>query len=91
MIRMKKDLMFGYDKEADVLYVSIGQPKKKMLYVEIGDGQILRVDPGTKKVVGITIVDFSKQFSIKTPFASVPLRASFTPEEEVKELITPSY
>jgi len=44
-----------YDSEADVLYISFGEPKPAE-GLDIGDGTILRVDPETEEVVGLTIV-----------------------------------
>ena len=49
-----------YDAEADVLYISFGEPKPAE-GLDIGDGTILRVDPETEKIVGLTILDFSKR------------------------------
>ncbi len=65
-----------YDQEADVLYVSIGQPEHTD-FVELDDDFILRLDPATKKVVGFTIVDFAAHFSKREPPLSVPLKAEF--------------
>ena len=44
-----------YDEEADVLYLSIGNPQPAV-GVDLGDGLILRYDEGRKEVVGITLV-----------------------------------
>ena len=49
-----------YDSEADVLYISFGEPKPAE-GLDIGDGTILRVDPETEEVVGLTILDFTKR------------------------------
>jgi uncharacterized protein YuzE len=45
----------NYDKEADVLYISFGQPQKAE-GIDIGNGIIVRVLPETDKVVGLTII-----------------------------------
>ena len=60
---MGNELMLGYDKEADVLYLSLGEPQKGMEYVELGNYVILRVHPKTRKIVGMTVTDFAKRFS----------------------------
>jgi len=52
--------VINYDEEADVLYVSFGKPRKAE-GIDIGDGTILRVDPETGQIVGITILDFKKR------------------------------
>lgn len=84
---MNKELMFGFDKEADVLYLSIGIPQKGAMYVELDNDQILRVYPKTKEILGLTIMNFSKKFSTKKPFASVPLIANLVPEKRIEKLV----
>jgi len=84
---MDKELMFGYDKEADVLYLSSGIPQKGAVYVELDNDQILRVHPKTKKILGLTIMNFSKKFSMKKPFASVSFIAKPTTEKKIEELV----
>jgi uncharacterized protein YuzE len=49
-----------YDADADVLYISFGEPRPAE-GLDIGDGTILRVDPETEEVVGLTILDFTKR------------------------------
>ena len=49
-----------YDSEADVLYISFGEPRPAE-GLDIGDGTILRVDPETEEVVGLTVLDFTKR------------------------------
>ena len=58
-----------------------------MQYLELNNNQILRMDPKTKEIVGITIVDFSKQFSGEHYFSKVPVMASFLPDEEIALLL----
>ena len=48
------------DKEADVLYISLGKPKEAIC-VEKEAGILLRVDPFKDKVVGITVVNVKKK------------------------------
>jgi uncharacterized protein YuzE len=54
------DSVIHYDVEADVLYISFGEPRPAE-GVDIGDGTILRVEPVSGEVVGLTILDFSKR------------------------------
>jgi len=82
-----KHLTFGYDREADVLYVSLGKPRKGMRYVEIGSDRILRVDPDTGEIVGLTLLEFSRHFSTEEPFSELPLLAYLIPEKEIQERI----
>jgi uncharacterized protein YuzE len=44
-----------YDKEADVLYISIGEPQDAV-GVDIGDGVVVRYNEGKKEVVGLTLI-----------------------------------
>jgi uncharacterized protein YuzE len=50
-------LNWEYDEEADVLYLSIGEPRPAV-GTDIGDGVIVRYDEKKKDVVGITIMGF---------------------------------
>ena len=54
-------LKIDYDSTADVLYISFGKPKPAIC-VEVNDGDLVRVDVYTDKVVGITIIDFKKKY-----------------------------
>lgn len=49
------EITWDYDEEADVLYISIGEPRLA-LGVDIGDGAILRYDEAAKEVVGLTLI-----------------------------------
>ena len=56
-----------YDKERDVLYLSIGDPRPAISR-EIGDDVLLRVDADTGEVIDLTILNLSSRFaSIQTP------------------------
>jgi uncharacterized protein YuzE len=56
----KAQSVIHYDEEADVLYISFGEPRPAE-GLDIGDGTILRVDPKTDEVIGLTLLDFSKR------------------------------
>lgn len=56
MLEKKKNIQWDYDAEADVLYISIGKPRKAE-GVDIGEGTIVRVNPRTKEIVGFTIIN----------------------------------
>ena len=58
----KSEATVHYDAEADVLYISFGKPRKAE-GIDMGEGTILRVDPETGEVVGITLLDFNKRVS----------------------------
>jgi uncharacterized protein YuzE len=80
---LNSELMIGYDKEADVLYLSFGVPQKGMEYVEVSSNLIVRVHPQTRRVVGITILDFAKRFSAPAALTSLPIAGNFVLEKEL--------
>jgi len=51
-------MQLSYDREADVLYLSIGAPRPAVSR-EVGDDVLLRVDPDTGAVVGLTVLNLS--------------------------------
>ncbi len=73
---MKDRLGILYDKEADVLYVSLGHPEHTE-YVEMDDDFILRLDSASGTVVGFTVIDFAARFTSTQPILPVPLLADF--------------
>jgi uncharacterized protein YuzE len=48
-------ISWDYDDEADVLYLSVGEPRPAS-GVDIGEGIILRYDEIRKEVVGLTLI-----------------------------------
>ncbi len=48
-------LNWDYDEEADVLYLSIGEPRPAV-GVDAGDGIVLRYDETRKELVGLTLI-----------------------------------
>ena len=55
----QSNLNWDYDADADVLYISIGEPKVAE-GIDIGEGVIVRVSPQSNEVVGLTIIGLSK-------------------------------
>lgn len=49
------EITWDYDEEADVLYLSVGEPQPAV-GVDIGEGVILRYDEARKEVVGLTLI-----------------------------------
>jgi uncharacterized protein YuzE len=60
----KKKLIVNYHKDADVAYLSFCEPKPSVTE-ELDDYVLVRRDPATKEVRGITITDFSRYFTLK--------------------------
>jgi uncharacterized protein YuzE len=48
-------ISWDYDEEADVLYLSIGEPEAAV-GIDIGEGVILRYDEDHSEVVGLTLI-----------------------------------
>ncbi|HLG29570.1 MAG TPA: DUF2283 domain-containing protein [Candidatus Brocadiales bacterium] len=59
----KENLNWEYDEEADVLYISIGEPCKA-LGVDIGEGAIVRYVEETGEVVGLTLIGVKERLLI---------------------------
>lgn len=73
----KKNLRFSYDKKADVLDISIGNPKKAISR-EIDDDFFVRFDHKTGKVIGLSILNFEKWFKDLDDYRSIPMTAEFS-------------
>lgn len=74
---MQKTVQFHFDREADVLYLSVGKPQKAKT-VEAGEDFVLRLHPKSGQVIGITIINFSKHFpQLKPGRSDLPTKGSF--------------
>ena len=71
----RKKLRYHYDREADVMYFYFDRPRKAKT-IELNDDFLLRLDPATEEVVGLTAMSFSRHF----PF----LRGQVLDEGEVE-------
>lgn len=49
------NINWDYDEEADVLYLSIGEPEPAS-GIDVGEGTILRYNEDRNEVVGVTLV-----------------------------------
>jgi uncharacterized protein YuzE len=71
-------LQYFFDKEADVLYISQGDPRPDADSEEVGDGVVARFDPVTREVVGFTILNFLKRAERGLPAVVLPFHAELT-------------
>ena len=55
-----KKIDWDYDEEADVLYISFGNPKKAV-GIDMGEGMILRYSEKLGEVVGLTVYGIKDQ------------------------------
>jgi len=53
--------MFFYDKESDVMDISLGKPKVAVSE-EVDDDIVVRIDPNSREIVGFTIINFVNVF-----------------------------
>ncbi len=69
---MGKMTQIYYDAESDVLYLSIGEPRRA-ISEELGDDVLLRVDPETGEVVGLTVLNLSSRFGAEQDPRILPI------------------
>jgi uncharacterized protein YuzE len=73
---MEKMTQILYDKNADVLYLSIGDPRPA-ISEEIGDDILLRRDLETNEVVGLTVLNLSTRDSSIQETQFLPVEVEF--------------
>ena len=61
-----KKIQINYDNFADVLYVSFGKPQHAKTH-PITDADLVRFNPKTDEVVGITIIGYKERYNPKKP------------------------
>ena len=69
-------MQLAYDREADVLYLSVGEPRPAISR-EIGDNVLLRVDSDSGAVVGLTVLNLSTRETL----ASLPIQVDMFASE----------
>lgn len=76
---MKKNnyLNLFYDKEADVLYFSKGMPSASDISDETENEMVIRKNPYTKEITGLTILNFSKRSKQATESIKFPVEVDF--------------
>lgn len=73
---MEKKLNFAYDKEGDVLDISLGQPSSA-ISEEISEDIFVRLEPKTKKIVGFMILNFERRFNRSHKQETLPIIGDF--------------
>ncbi|MBK9125269.1 MAG: DUF2283 domain-containing protein [Chloroflexi bacterium] len=53
-------MQLACDQDADVLYISVGEPRRAISR-EIGDDVLLRIDPDSGAIVGLTVPNLSSR------------------------------
>jgi len=64
-LRDDECVTWDYDEEADVLYISFGQPKPA-LALDVGEGVLVRYREEDGALVGFTIIGASEMLKAKT-------------------------
>lgn len=75
MRKIKNQIRYFFDREADVLYFTKKDPTPEDISREVGEGVVIRIDPITNEVTGFTILNFLKR-QFKTAI-KLPLMAEF--------------
>lgn len=76
-MKQKKNILnVYYDKEADVLYISQGKPSSRDETSETADEIVVRKDPKTGDVKGLTILHFLKRGPEKSSQITLPFHLS---------------
>ena len=83
---MQNKIQFHYDREADVLYLSVGKPQRAKT-VEMGEDFVLRLNPKTGEVVGMTIVDFIRHFPQLKSGLKLAVNGSFSPAQILEHVL----
>jgi len=73
---MAKEMRMAYDKDGDILDISLGEPQEA-ISKEIEDDFFLRLDPNTGEVVGFSMLNFAKWFKDLKDVKILPLRGEF--------------
>ena len=61
-----------YDRNNDVLYVSIGKPRSSISR-ELVDGVLVRADLETRELTGLTIMNLSSRYGNMNDPQSIPI------------------
>ena len=68
---------FFYDKEGDVLYITIGEPQVAVSR-ELDNDVLVRQEPQTGKIVGMTVLNFASRFSDLEKEQKLPVHMALT-------------
>ena len=74
---MAETLRFAYDKEGDVLDIAVGRPRAAISR-EVADDVFVRFDPKGRKIIGFSILNFTKQFKNLRNSRFIPVEAHFS-------------
>lgn len=81
MAKVKSGLVFCYDKTMDVFYLSLGKPQASV-GEEVEDGVFLNRSPKSKKIIGITVLDFESRFASTKRIKPLPMEMEISYHRE---------
>lgn len=73
-MRNKQKVSISYDRDADVMYLSFQDVQAEA--EEIEEGIFARYNPRDKSLIGFTVLNFSKKFSLVPKAIEIPLEES---------------
>lgn len=65
-------LMADYDEVADILYLWIEGPRPAVTF-ETSAGHLVQLDPDSRELVGVTVMDYGRAWEGKTIELEVPV------------------
>jgi len=74
---MEKTIMFFYDKDGDIMDISLGKPKVAVSE-EVYDDIVVRIDPHSKEIVGFTIINFVNVFLKRFATKEKPIKLTLS-------------
>jgi uncharacterized protein YuzE len=77
---MEERLAFSYDREGDILDISIGKPRAA-ISKEVDNDVFVRQDKKTGEVVGFMIMNFEKRFGKLGKEEVIPVSGKFKLEK----------
>jgi uncharacterized protein YuzE len=77
---MEKMTELLYDAEGDILYLSVGKPRRAISQ-EMGDDVLLRVDPDSGEIVGLTILNLASRFGTANEPHTLPIEMALHKSE----------
>jgi uncharacterized protein YuzE len=57
-------VVWDYDADADVLYLSIGEPREAV-GIDVGQGVVLRYDEARNEVMGVTLIGLKARLMVQ--------------------------
>ncbi len=73
---MGKEMIFSYDRTADILYINFTEPYPEQETEELGDDVIARLNPDTGDVENMEVLFFSTRL-LRNELFKLPITGNF--------------